>query len=321
MNEIQATMPVQPANSGTAYVMPPYGYGGNNGGFGDGNNAWWVIILLLAMGRGWGGNNGGGGGYGSNAPYIINTSTSDSGNGGRGGYGWQDGFNHAAVMSAVEGVRGTTTTGFGDTALGIAGLGRQICETGGTVTAAVTNGFSAAEIAANARAMSAMERSFAAQTAVDNRLDAIAMENQRCCCEQKAQTAALEATVLRENCEDRYQAQANTRDIIENQNRNNQAVLDKLCQLELDGVRQNYENQIRALQAALDQSRADNQSLRFDRSQVAQTAQLVQDNNAQTAALLRQLNPAPVPAYPVQNPNCCYNNGWNGWNNGCGCAA
>lgn len=315
MNEVQATMPLQPANSGgTPYPVPMYGYGGNNGGF-DGNNAWWVIILLLAMGRGWG-NGGGNSGGGSNIPYIINTSSSDSGY--RGRYGdMQEGFNHAAVMSAVDGVRSSVTTGNSDIQLSLAGTGRQICETGGQITAAINGTASAAEIAANQRAMAAMERSFNAQTAVDSRLDSMAMENQKCCCDQQARTAALEATVLRENCEDRYQAQSNTRDIIENANRNNQLILDKLCQLELDGVKQNYENRIATMQAALDQARADNQSLRFDRSQVAQTAAFNQSQDAQTANLLRQLNPTPIPAYVVQNPNCCNNQFYNG----CGCGA
>ena len=162
--------------------------------------------------------------------------------------------------------------------------------------------------------MAAMQRSFDAQTAVDSRLDSMAMENQRCCCETKAQIADINAQNLREHCQDRYDAQTNTRDIIDNQNRNNQLILDKLCQLELDGVKQNYENRIAAMQSALDQARSDNQALRFDRSQVAQTAAFNASQAAQTADLLNRLNPTPIPAYTVQNPNCC-NNGWNG----CGC--
>ena len=50
-------------------------------------------------------------------------------------------------------------------------------------------------------------------------------------------------------------------------------------------------------------------------SQNAQTGQILTDNAAQTTALLRALNPAPIPAYVVANPygcNCGYNNGCNG---------
>ncbi len=48
-------------------------------------------------------------------------------------------------------------------------------------------------------------------------------------------------------------------------------------------------------------------------SQIEQTAQLLADNAKQTVALEQYLNPTPVPAYVVQNPNCCQQN------TGCGC--
>lgn len=50
-------------------------------------------------------------------------------------------------------------------------------------------------------------------------------------------------------------------------------------------------------------------------SQNAQTAAILANNEAQTAALEQYLNPAPVPAYVVQNPNCCAPN----FGYGCGC--
>ena len=220
-------------------------------------------------------------------------------------------------MAAVEGVRSSVTTGNGDTQLGIAGIGRQICETGANVTAAVTGAQNSIAQQMYANQIADLNRSFDAQTAIDSRLDSMAMENQRCCCETKAQIADVNAQNLREHCQDRYDAQTNTRDIIDNANRNNQLILDKLCQLELDGVKQNYENRIAAMQAALEQARSDNQALRFDRSQVAQTAAFNQSQNQQTADLLQRLNPTPIPAYVVQNPNCCNNQFYNG----CGCGA
>lgn len=51
-------------------------------------------------------------------------------------------------------------------------------------------------------------------------------------------------------------------------------------------------------------------------SQTAQTQRLLLDNQAQTQALEQYLNPAPIPAYVVQNPNCCNQNFYN---SGCGC--
>ena len=52
-------------------------------------------------------------------------------------------------------------------------------------------------------------------------------------------------------------------------------------------------------------------------SQNAQTAAILANNEAQTAALEQYLNPAPIPAYVVQNPNCCGNYG----TTGCGCGS
>jgi hypothetical protein len=40
-------------------------------------------------------------------------------------------------------------------------------------------------------------------------------------------------------------------------------------------------------------------------SQNAQTASIIANNEAQTAALENYLNPPARPAYIVQNPNCC----------------
>ena len=53
--------------------------------------------------------------------------------------------------------------------------------------------------------------------------------------------ADLKYTVATENCADRTAAYQNTRDIIDSQTRGTQAILDKLCQLELDGVKAQVE--------------------------------------------------------------------------------
>lgn len=134
-------------------------------------------------------------------------------------------------------------------------------------------------------------------TGVQNSLANQASAMQNCCCENRLGTADLKYTVATEAAATRA-----------NCNDNNQKILDKLCQLELDGVKQNYEGQIRALQGQLAQSTAENQSLRFAASQGAQTAQILANNEAQTTALEQYLAPSPRPAYIVQNPNCCSQN-------------
>lgn len=125
--------------------------------------------------------------------------------------------------------------------------------------------------------------------------------------------ADLKYVVAQENCADRQvisdgfrdaivAGNSNTQRIIDNQNANAKGIMDKLCQLELDALKQKITDQ-----------QAEIVSLRNGISQTAQTSALLQDNAAQTANLLQRLNPTPIPAYTVQNPNCC------GCNNGCGC--
>ena len=141
------------------------------------------------------------------------------------------------------------------------------------------------------------------QMAIDTHLDSIAMALQNCCCENRAAVADLKYTVASEAC--------NTRQAVA---QGNQQILDKLCQLELDGIKQNYENRISGMQNTIDQLRSQLNSANFTASQTAQTSRILADNAAQTVALEQYLNPTPVPAYVVQNPNCCYNNNYS-----CGC--
>ena len=162
----------------------------------------------------------------------------------------------------------------------------------GDLTGAVTNGFATAEVSRCNSNMNLMQT-----------LNSMQMAQQQCCCDNRAGIADLKYTIATENCADRYEAAQNTRDIIESQNRNNQAILDKLCQLELDAKNDKIADLERQLTMA-----------NLASSQTAQTAQLLADNARQTVALEQYLNPTPVPAYVVQNPNCC-----NNWNGSCGC--
>jgi len=173
----------------------------------------------------------------------------------------------------------------------------------GGISAAVANGFSNAEISAANRQMAGMQQIFGVQTAVDGRLDSLAMSLQQCCCENRAATADLKYTIANEGAQTRT-AMA----------QGNQAILDKLCQLELDGIKQNYENRISGMQNTIDGLRSQLNTANFSASQTAQTSRILADNAAQTVALEQYLNPTPVPAYVVQNPNCCANS-----YSACGC--
>ena len=121
--------------------------------------------------------------------------------------------------------------------------------------------------------------------------------------------------VATENCADRAAASENTRDILEAIGSKTQTVLDKLCQLELDGVRQNYENRIAGLENALSQSRANEQSLRFAASQANQNALFRQGMNDEVDALYNRLNNCPVNTVPVYGKQPIFTCPGNG---GCG---
>ena len=216
------------------------------------------------------------------------------------GMGWGDGSFWIIVLFlfAIMGGNGFNSGfggGYGDVQRGFDQ--QSVMNSLNGLTGAVTNGFANAESAAANRQMASMQQNFATQTAIDNRLDSISMALQNCCCENRAATADLKYTVANEAATTRAQSQANT-----------QAVLDKLCQLELDGIKQNYENRIAGMQNQIDSLRSALGTANDAASQTAQTARLLADNAAQTQALEQYLNPTPIPAYMVQNPNCCGGN-------------
>jgi len=129
-------------------------------------------------------------------------------------------------------------------------------------------------------------------------LNNIGMSLQNCCCENRANVADLKYTVATENCADRQVISDGFRDLNVVISDKVQTVMDKLCALELDALKQRNQDLL-----------AENNSLKFDRSQVSQNGYFA---NAINDAVAR-LNPTPIPAYMVQNPNCCTQN------YGCGC--
>lgn len=102
----------------------------------------------------------------------------------------------------------------------------------------------------------------------------------------------------------------NTCDIIDAQTRGTQAILDKLCALELDGVK-----------GQLAQAQRENADLQnqlnmasFRESQTAQNAFIAQGLNNEVDALYNRLSNCPVPSTPVYGRTPIFT-----CNNGCGC--
>lgn len=144
------------------------------------------------------------------------------------------------------------------------------------------------------------------QANLTNQLNTIAMAQQNCCCENRAATADLKYTIATEACADRTAVSNALRDVIASNTANTQAILDKMCQQEIDALKTQNAN----LQTQINLAN-------LQASQSAQTARILQDNAAQTTALEQYLNPTPIPAYMVQNPNCCGTPAYNY----CGCNA
>ena len=266
-------------------VAPAYGYGGGNGGFGFGGaDGWWIILLLLICG-GWG-NGFGGNGFGGNG-------------GGMGGlYPWMnqsnqvsDGFRDQLLNDNITSIRD-----------GVNGISNQLCSGFAGVTASVTGAQNVITQQMYANQIADMQQSFAAQTATAQGFNNLT-----------AQGADLKYTVATEACADRNAISQGIRDVMENCNRNNQAVLDKLCALELDGVK----NQLAAAQrenVGL-QNQLNMAALR--ESQTAQNAFIQQGFSNEVDALYNRLNSCPVPTTPVYGRTPIFTCG--GQNMGCGC--
>ena len=134
---------------------------------------------------------------------------------------------------------------------------------------------------------------------IDNAICTLGYQNQQgfnnlghqisdCCCATQRAIDGVNYNMATQACDTRNLIQSTTRDIIDNANANSRALLDFLVN-----------DKISTLQA-------ENQALKFQASQSAQNAYLV-----------NELRPCPIPAYITCNPYAA-SYGY-GLNNGCGC--
>ena len=258
----------------TMPVAPAYG---NNGGFGGFGGDWgWIILLLLFAGGGWGGF---GGGYGNQLgydfPWLLN-----------GQNGIQNsinantnaGFQNAMLNDGITGIQSSLN-----------GISTQLC-----------NSFANVETAANARQIADMQTAFANQTAMNQGFNNLQSQFANCCCENRLGLANLNATVLSENCADRAALSDGIRDIIASQTAGTQRILDQMCQDKID-----------AKNDTIAQLRSELLYARGQASQDVQTAAIQAGQRALANEVEQYVAPKAMPAYIVQNPNCCTNT--------CGC--
>jgi len=300
----------------TGMVMPVapmgYGYGGNmGGGFGFGGDWAWILLLLILGGNGWGmGGFGGWGGmgnlmgFGIDFPWLLNGQNGINNNVND---GFRDAQLHDSVTSVRDGISGLATQLCGccgdmqmSMANGFAGVQQSLCNGFAGTTAAITGAQNAISQQLNSNELASLNRSFAEQTANMQGFNSVQAG--------LADAKYVEAT---EACATRTQAASNTRDIIDAQTRGTQAILDKLCALELDNVKAQLAAAQRenvGLQNAVNMAN-------MQASQTAQTAQILAGQTAEVDALYNRLNSCPVPTTPVygRTPIFTCNN------NGCGC--
>jgi len=262
----------------TMPVTPAYGCNGGFGGFG-GDWGWIVLLLLLAGNGGWG--NGFGGGFGNaqlgyDFPWLLNGQQSINAN-------TNEGFRDVMLNDGITSIKD-----------GINGISTQLC-----------NGFAGVEQGANARQIANMQTDFAMQNAINAGFNNVTSQLANCCCENRLATCQTQNIVQNEGNATRFADANNTRDIIDSQTRGTQAILDKLCALELDAKNDTIAN-LRQELAMKDLSA----------SQVAQNAFIAQGFSNEVDQLYNRLNNCPVPSTPVygRTPIFTCNN-----NNGCGC--
>ena len=124
-----------------------------------------------------------------------------------------------------------------------------------------------------------------------------------CCCENRLANCQTQNLVQNEGNATRFADANNTRDIITNATANTQAILDKLCQLELDGKT----DKIHELELRLTEANLRN-------SQTEQNAFISQGFANEVDALYNRLSNCPVPSTPVYGRTPIFT-----CNNGCGC--
>jgi hypothetical protein len=283
-------------NGNTTGIIPTMEIGGNNGnnGWGGSMGEWIIGLVALGMlGNGglFGGFGGGNGMY--EFPWLMNGQQGINNN-------TNDGFQNLHLSNQIEGVRD-----------GVAGLSNQLCNVGNDITNAINTTAYNGEIAAANRQMASMQQAFNSQTAITGGLNNLSSQFADCCCENRLATCQTQNTIISEAANTRFADANNTRDIIASQTQGIQTILDKLCQLELDGVKAQVEaknDKIADLQREL--SMADLRA-----SQTAQNAFISQGFANEVDALYNRLNNCPVPTTPVygRTPIFTCNN------NGCGC--
>nr|DAM23277.1 MAG TPA: hypothetical protein [Caudoviricetes sp.] len=238
---------------------------GNSNGFGwGGDGAWWIVLFLIfAAFGGWGNGFGFGGG----------------------GNGVMDGYVLTSDFANVERKIDSVNQGLCD------GFYQQAQLANGT-NMAMANGFAQAELSRSNQ-----------QAALMQQLTAMQMQNQECCCENRAAIAQVRYDMATQACDTRNTVQNTTRDIIDAMNCGFRSIDQRLTAQEI---------------AAKDAKIAEQNQRLFAADLAASQSAQTLDMRNYVSAQFAYYNPRPVPSFSVPAPYQ-YTGCGCGCNQGCGC--
>lgn len=277
------------------------------------NNCCHPAVPMMPMYGGYGmGGFGGFGGYGGDGWWILLLLLCGWGNNGWGNNGGGNqmigyelgrvattndvasGFNNSAVLGSLNDLKLGQSQGF-------AGVQQTLCQGFSGVNQTVMNGFHGVDNAIC---------NLGYQT--QNGIHQLSTQLADCCCQTQRAIDGVNYNAERNACNIQNAIYNSTRDIIDS----NRCGFDRI------------EN--RLVQQEMDRLRAENQDLKFEKSQINQNAFIAANQEAQTATLIRRLGlDCPQPTYLVNPPtpinfpvNSCgrvqFTNGGSCCNAGCG---
>jgi hypothetical protein len=254
------------SSDGTMLTMPvaPANTGNGNGFGWGGDGAWWIVLFLIfAAFGGWGNGFGFGGG----------------------GNGVMDGYVLTSDFANVERKIDSVNQGLCD------GFYQQAQLVNGT-NMAMANGFAQAELSRSNQ-----------QAALMQQLTAMQMQNQECCCENRAAIAQVRYDMATQACDTRNTVQNTTRDIIDAMNCGFRSIDQRLTAQEI---------------AAKDAKIAEQNQRLFAADLAASQSAQTLDMRNYVSAQFAYYNPRPVPSFSVPAPYQ-YTGCGCGCNQGCGC--
>ena len=270
----------------TTMLVSPNGYANGGGLFGGNGDSWLGILFLIALCNGGFGFGGLGGGYGAMMgmgmmgmdylyPWLNNSQNIN------------DGFRDQQLSTQINGIQNSITSGFGD-------VQTALCGGFAGTTAAVTNAQNALAQQMYANQIADLERSFNAQTANTAGLTNLSQQLSNCCCAQNANTADVKYTLATEACATRTADAQNTNALLSAFNNGIQSIKDQLCA-----------DKIESKNDIISQLRSELLYARGQASQDVQTAAIQAGQRALANEVEQYVAPKAIPAYVVQNPNCC----------------